>query len=87
MMYSIHTFIHQRFMKHKAGATGWTIGVPGFDSRRGLVIALFTIASRTALGPTQPPLQWVLGAVSLGVKPPGRETDHSPLSSAEVKSA
>jgi hypothetical protein len=35
--------------------TGWTIGVLGFDSRWGLGISLFTTASRTALGPTQPP--------------------------------
>jgi hypothetical protein len=38
-----------------------------------------------ALGPTQPPIQWVPGALSLGVKRPGREADHSPPSSAEVK--
>jgi hypothetical protein len=37
------------------------------------------------LGPTQPPIQWVWGALSLGVKRPGREADHSPPSSAEVK--
>jgi hypothetical protein len=36
-------------------------------------------------GPTQPPIQWVPGALSLGVKWPGREVDHSPPSSAEVK--
>jgi hypothetical protein len=65
--------------------TGWTIGVLGFDSRRGLRISLFTTASRTALGPTQPPIQWVPGALSLGVKRPRREADHSPPSSAEVK--
>jgi hypothetical protein len=64
---------------------GWTIGVLGFDSRRGLGIFLFTIASRTALGPTQPPIQWVPGALSRGIKRPGREADHSPPSSAEVK--
>jgi hypothetical protein len=46
---------------------------------------LFTTASRTALGPTQPPIQWVQWALSLGVKRPGREADHSPPSSAEVK--
>jgi hypothetical protein len=34
---------------------------------------------------TQPPIQWVPGAISLGVKRPGREADHSPPSSAEVK--
>jgi hypothetical protein len=49
-------------------ATGWTIGVLRFDSRRGLGILLFTTASKTALGPTQPPIQWVPGARSLAVK-------------------
>jgi hypothetical protein len=38
-----------------------------------------------ALGPTQPTIQWVPGSLSLGVKWPGREADHSPPSSAEVK--
>jgi hypothetical protein len=42
----------------------------------GLGIFLFT---------TQPPIQWVLGALSLWVKRPGREADHSPPSGAEVK--
>jgi hypothetical protein len=46
---------------------------------------LFTTASRTALGPTQPSIQWIPGALSLGVKRPGREADHSPPSTAEVK--
>jgi hypothetical protein len=66
-------------------ATGWTIGVLGFDSRRWLGIFLFTTASRTALVPTQPPIQWVLVDVSLRVKRPWREADHSPPSGAEVK--
>jgi hypothetical protein len=52
-----------------------------------LGIFLFTTASRTALGPTQPPIQWVPGALSLGVKRPRCEPDHSPPSSAEVKNA
>jgi len=38
-----------------------------------------------ALGPTQPPIQWVAGALFLGVKWLGYEADHSPPSSAEVK--
>jgi hypothetical protein len=59
-------------------AAGWTVGVLGFDSRRGLRIFLYTTTSRTALGPTHPPIQWVLGALSLGVKWPGREADQSP---------
>jgi hypothetical protein len=50
-------------------------------------IFLLTPASRTALGPNQPLIQWVPGALSLGVKRPGREADHSPPSGAEVKNA
>jgi hypothetical protein len=56
-----------------------------FDSQREPVIFLFETVSRPALVPSQPPLQWVPGALSLGVKRPGRETDHLPPSSAEVK--
>jgi hypothetical protein len=63
------------------------IPVPGFDSQRGLGIYLFTTVSRTALGPAQPPIQWVPGALSLEVKRPGRGADHSPPSSAEVNNA
>jgi hypothetical protein len=63
------------------------IRVLGFNSWRGLGIFLFTTMSRTVLGPTQPPIQWVPGALSLGVKWPGHEADHSPPSSAEVKNA
>jgi hypothetical protein len=43
------------------------------------------MVSRLALGPTQPPAQCVLGALSLGVKQPIHEADHPPPSSAEVK--
>jgi hypothetical protein len=52
-----------------------------------LFLQLKLTASRLALGPTQPPIQWVPGALSLGVKRPEREADHSPPSSAEVKNA
>jgi hypothetical protein len=41
--------------------------------------------SGPALGHTQPLIHWVPGALSLGVKRPGREVGYSPLSSAEVK--
>jgi hypothetical protein len=63
----------------------WTIGVQGFDFRRGLEISLFTTASRTALRPTWPRFQWVRGALSLGVKRPGREADHSLAYSVKVE--
>jgi hypothetical protein len=46
---------------------------------------LFATAPRTALGPTQLPIQWVTGDLPLGVKQPEREADHSPPYSAEVK--
>jgi hypothetical protein len=64
---------------------GYGLDVPGFETRQGLGIFLFTTASRPALGPTQHHIQWVQGAPSLGVKWPGREANHSPPSSAEVK--
>jgi hypothetical protein len=66
---------------------GWTIGVLGFDSRQGLGIFFITTAYRPALGPTQPPIQRVPGALPVGIKRPGREAYHSPPSSAEVKNA
>jgi hypothetical protein len=66
-------------------ALGYGLDDRGFESRQGLEIFIFTTVSRPVLGRTQPPIQWVLGALSLGVKLPGREADHSPSSSAEVK--
>jgi hypothetical protein len=57
----------------------------GFESRWGLGIFILTTASRPDLGPAQSPIQWVPGAVSLGVKRPGREADHLSPSSAEAK--
>jgi hypothetical protein len=65
--------------------TGWMIEVLGFGSWRGLGIFLFTTTSRMTMGPTQPPIQWVPGALSLGIKRPGSEADKSPPSNAEVK--
>jgi len=47
---------------------------------------LFTTPSRGALGPTQPPIQWVLGPLSRVTKP-GIESNHSPPSSADIKKA
>jgi hypothetical protein len=63
------------------------IEVLGFDSRRGLGNFLFTTISRIALGPTQPPIQRVPRALSLRVKRPGRQADHSLPSSAKVKNS
>jgi len=51
----------------------------GFESRQGVGIFLYTTAS------SQPPIQWVPGPLSLGVKRQEREANHSPPSSHEVK--
>jgi hypothetical protein len=58
---------------------------PGFESRSGQHIFLFSKTPKTALGPIQPHIHWVLG-VSPGVKRPEREADNLPQSGAEVKS-
>jgi hypothetical protein len=63
----------------------WMIIVLGFDSQWGLGIFLFTSASRTALGHTYPPVRRVSETLSLGIKQPECEADHSPPSSAKVK--
>jgi hypothetical protein len=53
-------------------ATGYRLDGPGLISD--------SPVSRLALGLTQPPIQWVPG-----VKRPGREADHSPPSSTQIK--
>jgi hypothetical protein len=45
-----------------------TAGRSGFDPRQGQRIFPLSSVSRPALGPTQPPVQWVPGVHSLGVK-------------------
>jgi hypothetical protein len=50
---------------------GLWAGLTGFNSQQGQVILLCSIAYSPALGPTQPPIQWVLGAVSSGGKAAG----------------
>jgi hypothetical protein len=58
-----------------------------FDSWQGLGIFFFTTVFRLALGPTQPPVQWVLGALMLGIKWLVHEAGHLPPSSAGAKNA
>jgi hypothetical protein len=59
----------------------------GFDSEQRQGFLFFTITSRAVLRPTQPTIQLVSGALSLGVKRSSSGADHSPSSSAEVKNA
>jgi hypothetical protein len=46
---------------------------------------LFSISSRSALGPIQPPVQRVSGSIFQGIKRQERETHHSPRSDVDVK--
>jgi hypothetical protein len=43
------------------------------------------MSSTPAMESTKLPIQWAPGALSTGVKLPGREANHSPPTSAEVK--
>jgi hypothetical protein len=90
---NIKKSIKDRFIwkKSRDSSVGTALGY-GLDDRgprvrfpAGMRIFLLTTAFRTVLGSTQPPIQWVPGALSLGVKRPRGEADHSPTSSAEVK--
>jgi hypothetical protein len=55
------------------------------NSRQEQGIFLFFAASRPALWPTHPPSQLIPGILLPVLKGPGREADHSPPSSPEVK--
>jgi hypothetical protein len=57
--------------------------IPG----RGREFLLFATMFRLALGLTQPPIQWVKGVISTGIKWLGHKTDHSYPSSDKVKNA
>jgi hypothetical protein len=58
---------------------------PWLGCRQGKEIFVFSTASSTDLVPTQPPIQWVLKVLSLGVKRPRHKADHSPPSNSEFK--
>jgi hypothetical protein len=65
-------------------ATRYGLDGPDLIPSKGKIF-LFSTAYRPILGPTQPPIQWVRGALSHGVNRQGREADQLPPSSAEVK--
>ena len=62
-------------------ATRYGLDGPGIESQWDRD---FPHLSRPALGPTQPPMQWVPG-LSQGVKRPGRGTDHPPHLALRLK--
>jgi hypothetical protein len=63
---------------------GCSVGVQFPEGTRNI---LKSVTTRLTLGPTQPPIYWVLGALSLGVKRSGHKDDHSLPSSARAKSS
>jgi hypothetical protein len=65
--------------------TGYGMRDRGIGIRVSVGSRIFSASSRPALGSTQPPLQWVPGALFQEVKKPGREAAHTPTASAEVK--
>jgi hypothetical protein len=56
-----------------------------FDSRQRQRTFPVASVSRSVLRPTQPPVQWAVGVLSLGKAWSRRDADHSPPSNAEVK--
>lgn len=56
-----------------------------FDSWPGARDFSLSIASRLALGSIQTHIQWVPGALFMGIKQQEHEAAHSPLSSADIK--
>jgi hypothetical protein len=77
----------RQVLNTSCGTDRWLVFVKyGRQFSAGAMMALLIIVtvSRPALGPTIPPMQWVPEVLTPGLKRPGRETDHSPPSSAEV---
>jgi hypothetical protein len=66
------------------GQGAWRLWGQSSSPGKGKIFLLST-SSTPVPGPTQPPIQWVTGALAPGVKQPGREADHSPPTSAKVQ--
>jgi hypothetical protein len=79
---NLYIYIHNFLLGSRDSSVGIAMG---FDSREGQEIFPFSTASVPALGPTQPPIQWVPKALYQGIKRMRREADQSHPSSAEVK--
>jgi hypothetical protein len=81
LCFPIH-FLHGAGITHSVQRLDSGLDDRGVGARfpTGQDIFLFSTASKPALGPTQPPIKWVLGE-----KRQGREADYTPPSSAEVK--
>jgi hypothetical protein len=77
--------MHQLCVMSRDSSVGYGMYDTGFESQQGQEFFFFTTASRPNLEPTQSPIQWVPGALSLAIKRRGREADPSPPSSARSR--
>jgi hypothetical protein len=75
----------EKYLRFSPYSDGLRAGRPRLESRQRQEIFLFFTVFRLALGPNQPHIQLMPWAVSPGVGRPGRETEHSPPSSAGFK--
>jgi hypothetical protein len=66
-------------------ATGYGLDDRGVGVQVPVGSRILSTSFRPALGPTQPPVEWVPRTLSPALKRQGREADHSPPASAEVK--
>jgi hypothetical protein len=89
--YSTESVYYNEFRRSRDSVVGIATGY-GLDDRDGRSLSpgrvknfLFSTSSKSVLWSTRPPIQWVPGALSLSVKRPGREADHSPATIADVK--
>jgi len=80
-IYEVRKSTYNGVMKHE---TGWKTGAP-YSTGLWNDSILFVTASRPAMGPIQPPIEPVPGAISTEIKRPRLEADLPPPSSAEVK--
>jgi hypothetical protein len=82
MRFSLHGL--EKYSYSAVGiATGHGLDDKGVGVRVPVGSRIFSSPSR--LGSTQRHIQWVPGALFLGLKRQGREADHSPPASAQVK--
>jgi hypothetical protein len=86
--YTSYFHFHHNVMRRMAKPVeelSYRLGDTGFKSCRRHETFLFSNTTTPPLEPTQPPIQWLPGALCLGVKQLGHETEHATPSSLKFK--